>query len=132
MRFRDVWLLALLTGLSTPGGALAAGTRPTAADIAACREFVRMQPDLPAYTETAPTNPFPSRLSHVAPWTGPVAPTLPPRPEERPLAPAPAEPPDSSGGLEQGDNSQEAASEPGLVEPGFREAFDSCMRARGF
>jgi len=132
MRLGDVWLLALLTGLVTHGAALAAGTRPTAADIAACREFARIQPDIPAYTETAPANPFPSRLSHVAPWTGPVAPTPPPLPEERSLAPAPAEAPDSSGGLEGGDDSQEATSEPVPVDPSLREAFDSCMRARGF
>lgn len=132
MRLPAVWLLALLTGLVTDGGAVAAGTRPTVADIAACREFAQMQPDIPAYTETAPANPFPSRLSHVAPWTGPVAPTPAPLPEERSLAPAPVEPPDSSRGLGAGDDSQEAASEPAPVDPSLREAFDSCMRARGF
>ncbi len=57
MRLPAVWLPALLAGLLTDSGALAAGTRPTAADIAACREFAQMQPDIPAYTETTPANP---------------------------------------------------------------------------
>ena len=131
MRTRLAWILALVAGLTVPGVARgAAAERPTAADIAACREAARAQRDVPAYTETAPANPFPARLSHVAPWTGPVTAT--PAPLPRPIVPRPVEPAEPAGGVGAGGGSEQPASEPGPVDPPFQDAFDACMRARGF
>ena len=131
MRTRPAWILALVGGLAAPGAARAAAAeRPTAVDIAACRDFARAQPAIPAYTETVPANPFPARLSHVGPWTGPVTAT--PAPLPPPLAPKPVELPEPSGGGGASAASEEAASEPAPVDPPFQDAFDACMRARGF
>ncbi len=131
MRTRPAWILALVAGLAALGDARAAtAERPTAVDIAACREFARAQPAIPAYTETVPANPFPARLSHVGPWTGPVTAT--PAPLPPPLAPRPVEPPEPSGGGGASAASEAAASEPAPVDPPFQDAFDACMRARGF
>ena len=132
MPIPPAWVLAFLAGLAVPGATLAAGERPTGADIAACREFARSQPDIPAYMETAPANPFPARVSHVAPWTGPVVPTREPLPAERSLVPGPVEVPQLSGEFGAGGSSLEATSEPGPLDPRFQGAFDACMRARGF
>ena len=128
MRTRPVWILALVAGLAAPGAAptAAAAERPTAVDIAACREFARAQRDIPAYTETAPANPFPARLSHVGPWTGPVTAT------PAPLPLRPVELPAPSAGVGAGGGAEQPASEPGPVDPPFQDAFDACMRARGF
>jgi hypothetical protein len=131
MRTRVAWILALAAGLAAPGAARAAAAeRPTSLDIAACREFARAQPTIPAYTETVPANPFPTRLSHVGPWTGPVTAT--PAPLPRPPARRPVELPEPSGGVGPSGPSREAASEPSPVDPPFQDAFDACMRARGF
>src|SRR6266403_715905 len=130
MRPRPAWILALVAGLAAAGAARAAAERPTSVDIAACREFARAQPAIPAYTETVPANPFPARLSHVGPWTGPVTAT--PAPLPPPLAPRPVEPPEPSGGGGASAASEAAASEPAPVDPPFQDAFDACMRARGF
>jgi hypothetical protein len=131
MRPRATWILALAAGLAAPGAARpAAAERPTPVDIAACRDFARAQPTIPTYTETVPANPFPTRLSHVGPWTGPV--TAAPAPLPSPPAPRPAELPEASGGVEASGPAREAASEPSPVDPPFQDAFDACMRARGF
>jgi len=131
MRLRPAWILALVGGLAAPGAARAAAAeRPTSVDIAACRDFARAQPAIPTYTETVPANPFPTRLSHVGPWTGPVTAT--PAPLPPPLAPRPVDLPEPSGGVGANGASEQVASEPAPVDPPFQDAFDACMRARGF
>ncbi len=124
--------LVVVAGLVGAGDAAAVGERPTEADLAACSEFARLQPGVPAYTETAPTSPFPSRVSSVGPWTGPITGARAPRPVERPLTLAPVEVPAASGEFGAGGSSQAAMSEPGPYDPRFKEAFDACLRARGF
>ena len=123
-------VIALLAAALGPGSAVAVGERPTQADLAACNEFARGQVGVPAYTETAPLSPFPSIVSGVGPWTGPITGTRPPNPTERSLVPGPVDLP--SGRFGAGGSSQEAADEPGQVDPLFKEAFEACMRARGF
>lgn len=124
--------IALLAAALAPGSAVAVGERPTRADLAACNEFARGQLGVPAYTETAPLSPFPSRVSGVGPWTGPITATRPPNPAERSVVPGPVDSPAISGRFGAGGSSQEATSEPGQVDPRFKEAFEACMRARGF
>jgi hypothetical protein len=124
--------LALVLALATSLAAPAASGRPGPADIAACSEFARLQHDVPAYTETTPTNPFPSQISHVGPWTGPVTPTPEPLPAERSLVPGPAELPEYSGRWGAGGTSQAGMAEVGPTDPRFTENFEACMRARGF
>lgn len=124
--------LALAASLAVPGLAAAEGDRPARADVAACAAFARQQPDVPSYAESAPTSPFPFQLSSVAPWTGPVTSTPAPAPPPAPAAPGPVEQPGYSGLFGAGGESQGWASEPGPQSPRFKEAFDACMRARGF
>lgn len=124
--------LVVLVILPEAGHALAAGERPTEADLAACAEFAREQPAAQMYTERAPTSPFPSRASKVSPWTGPVAGTRPPLPVARPPAVGEGPLPGATGVFGAGGGSQEAMSEPGAMDVRFKEAFDACMRARGF
>jgi hypothetical protein len=128
VRRRLALILALPIGLATAS----ASGRPTPADIAACLEFARLQHDVPAYTETTPTNPFPSQISHVGPWTGPITPTPEPLPAERSLAPGPAELPGDSGRWGAGGTSQAGTLEVGQTDPRFREDFEACMHTRGF
>ena len=101
--------------------------RPSEADLRLCHEKARDQVSLPSYVERAPASPFPSRISGVGPWTGPVTGVPPPpvtrRREGRPpvAAPPPA------------DAAQEAGeSDPGPVDPRYREVFNACMRALGY
>jgi hypothetical protein len=122
--------LAVLAAVAAPLGARAQSTRPSEADLAACNAYARAQIALPAYTERAPTSPFPFRVSGVGPYTGPITGAPAPRPIE--TAPAPAEPPALTGVFGAGGASQEAQSEPGPQDPLYKEAFDACMRARGF
>ncbi len=121
----------LLAAVAVPPGARADGERPTEADLAACAEFARLQPGRPAYSERAPLSPFPSRVSGVSLWTGPITATRAPIRPERPVAVAP----DTlavAGVFGAGGDSHEATLEAGAPDPAFREAFQACMRARGF
>jgi hypothetical protein len=126
-RFR-VALLAVLPLLDPRS---AGGQRPQESDLAVCHEFARGEAQLPAYVERAPLNPFPNRLGRVAPWSGPVTGLRPPDP-----VPGPTKPPiprsAPTGAFGSGGTSQEAATEPGLLDPRYREVFDACLRARGF
>jgi hypothetical protein len=123
-------LLVTLAVVAAASAARAQGARPTEADIAACNAYARTQLALPAYTESAPTSPFPFSVSGVGPYTGPVTATPAPRPIG--IAPAPPEPAALTGVFGAGGSSQEAQSEPGPLHPRFKDAFDACMRARGF
>ena len=124
--------IALLAAALGPGYAVAVGERPTRADLVACGEFARGQVGVPAYIETAPLSPFPSRVSGVSPWTGPITGTRPPNPARRSLGPVPVDSPEISGRFGAGGGSQEAMSEPEHVDPRFKEAFEACMHSRGF
>ena len=124
--------IALLAAALGPGYAVAVGERPTRADLVACGEFARGQVGVPAYIETAPLSPFPSRVSGVSPWTGPITGTRSPNPARQSLGPGPVDSPEISGRFGAGGGSQEAMSEPGHVDPRFKEAFEACMRSRGF
>jgi hypothetical protein len=121
-------MLAILV-LLDPGSA--AGQRPQESDLAVCEEFARGEALLPAYVERAPLDPFPNRLSRAAPWSGPVIGLRPPDPAPARRKPSVPTPP-PTGAFGSGGTSQEAASEPGLLDPRYREIFDACMRARGF
>jgi hypothetical protein len=120
---------AILSGLVVVARGQEPGRRPTEADLAACAEFARSEAGLPAYTERAPLSPFPRRTSAVGPWTGPVASFGAPR---RDAPSRTIDSPTTSGVFGAGGQSQEAESEPGRLDPLYTQAFDACLRARGF
>ena len=82
--------------------------------------------------ERAPVSPFPGRISGVAPWTGPVTAFRGTRKAERAVPDVSVTPPSSTGEFGAGGTSQEATTEPGSLDPRYRDAFDACMRARGY
>ena len=112
--------------------AAAGEARPSQADLQTCHELAREQGGVPSYVERTPASPFPSRISGVGPWTGPVTGVPPPRltPRRDPRPPIPVDPPGVAFGA--GGNSQEGSSDTGPVDPRYREAFDACMRALGY
>jgi hypothetical protein len=99
--------------------------RPTESDLAACAAYARDQLGGPAYVERAPVTPVPRRFSSVGPWTGPITFNPPP-------GPGPVPSPATTGPFGAGGESQEASGQAGRVDTRFQEAFDACMRARGF
>jgi hypothetical protein len=110
----------------------AAGQHPLESDVAACHEFARGEALLPAYVERAPLNPRPSGYSRVAPWSGPVVGLRPPDPVPAPAKTTSVPPLPPTGEFGSRGTSQETASEPGFVDPRYRELFDACLRSRGF
>jgi hypothetical protein len=115
----------MLLAVAAPGQG-----RPTPADLAACEEYARAQVGVLPYVERAPTSPLPSRVSGVAPWSGPIVSTPAPPSLAPSLADLAIHP--ASGVFGAGGSSQEAGSTPGPTDVRAKEAFDACLRARGF
>jgi hypothetical protein len=123
--------LAVLAALVLLDPRWAAGQRAQESDLALCHEFARGEALLPAYVERAPLNPASNRLSRVAPWSGPITGLRAPDPLSAPPKPSSGSTP-PTGAFGSGGTSQDAASDPGLLDPRYRELFDACMRAHGF
>jgi hypothetical protein len=122
-------LLAVLLHVAP---AVGGDARPTEADLRACHDLAVERSSPPAYVERTPVSPFPSRISGVGEWTGPVTGVPPPRVtarrEQRPKVPVEAPSPTFGAG----GKSEEGSSEMGPVEAKYREAFDACLRSLGY
>ena len=106
--------------------ARAADPRPSEADLKTCHDRARDQTSAPSYVERTPASPFPSRISGVGPWTGPVT-GVPPPPPPRRREPRTVSPP-----APDAPATGDAESDPGPVDPKYREAFNACLRALGY